>query len=220
MVVLMFGPPGSGKGTQARRLSQWLGVSTIATGDLLRAEAAAGTELGRELALLLASGQFASDEHVNRIVQARMARISGDGVILDGYPRTVNQARFLEQLLSERGLGTPYILHLDVPAEVIVERLSTRRHCASCGLVYNLLVHLPKVAGICDGCGAGLSVRHDDESVVIRRRLQDYCDQTGPVLAHYTSNCFTIDGNRQPDEVFRMAQDILDPNKTRRNGLH
>ena len=197
-----------------------MGVGIIATGDLLRAEAASGSELGRELAALLAAGRFATDEQVNVMVKAKMATLAGDGVILDGYPRTVSQARFLEQLLHEAGLGVPYILHLHVPTEVIVERLSTRRHCGACGLVYNLQIHLPKVVNMCDGCGSALSVRNDDESQIIRRRLQDYRDQTGPVLSHYTTNCFTIDGNRQPDEVFSVAQDLLDPGKTRRNGLH
>jgi len=183
----------------------------ISTGDLLRTEAESEAELGRELARRLAHGDLIDDELVNRIVESKLGLLNGSGVILDGYPRTVQQAQFLEEALVRHGLASPIAVHLDVPTEVIVQRLSSRRQCPGCGRVYNLKEQAPLEPGICNGCSRELIARNDDEAEVIRRRLTTYREQTGPVLAHYTGASYhRVEGDRPPEEVFRELRSIVE----------
>jgi adenylate kinase len=195
-------------------------MSLISTGDLLRTEAESQTELGRELARRLAHGDLIDDELVNRMVESKLALLkNGSGVILDGYPRTVQQAQYLEEALVKHGLSAPLAIHLDVPAEVIVQRLSSRRQCPGCGRVYNLKEQAPKQAGICDGCGRELIARNDDEAEVIRRRLATYREQTGPVLAHYRGASYhLVEANRTPEEVFGELRAIVESTRVGQRG--
>jgi adenylate kinase len=205
----MFGPPGSGKGTQAVKLAAWLQIPSISTGELLRAEVKSGSCLGFELQEILASGRFASDDLVNRIVSAQFdtGRFR-DGCILDGYPRTVDQAIFLDFELARRGLPPAMVVELQVPDEVIVERLSQRRQCPVCGRTYHLEDAPPLTGGECDMCEeTHLIQRSDDVPEVIRRRLAIYHEATTPVLEHYVSfDVLTINGERAPAHVFRQIQ--------------
>lgn len=211
MVILLFGPPGSGKGTQSRLLSQWLGIPSISTGDLLRAEAESDTPPGRELARLLKAGQLAGDGLVNQIVARSLDSLNGSGVILDGYPRTPQQAVFLEDVLHKRGQAAPVVIHLRVPNEVLVQRLATRRQCPSCGRGYNLNEHRPTRDGLCDDCGASLIARDDDEAGVIVRRLADHHSRTEAVLQHYAKgNYYLLDGDRPTAEVFAEIRAIVE----------
>ncbi|MEZ5402049.1 MAG: nucleoside monophosphate kinase [Bryobacteraceae bacterium] len=209
MILLLFGPPGCGKGTQARLLSNWLHVAAVSTGDLLRAEAEADTDFGRNLAQLLAAGQYASDEMVNQIVANKLDRLENGGIILDGYPRTVAQAVYLDQALSARSLPSAVAVHLMVPQDVIVQRLSSRSQCSYCNRVFNTKDH---PAPYCAECGGPLIRRADDTPEVVLQRLATYHAKTGPVLAHYSGSRFLeINGDRDPEEVFKEILRLVDP---------
>jgi adenylate kinase len=159
----MFGPPGCGKGTQAAFVAKRFRIPTISTGDLLRAEMRADTSLGRQASLILQQGGLVGDDIVNGMVAARIAQPDCvPGFLLDGYPRTLTQARFLDNLLPDTGLPDPVVIHLDVPTNVLVRRTTMRRQCSECHRVYNLAHHPPTLAGVCDTDGAGLICRPDD----------------------------------------------------------
>jgi adenylate kinase len=214
LIILLFGPPGSGKGTQGRLVIEWLKhkIPSISTGDMLRAELAAGSPLGLEARSIIAAGGLVPDDVVNRMVAARIARPDCvDGFILDGYPRTVEQAQYLDELLTERNQPLPIIIHLDVPADVLVGRMISRRQCSKCGQMYNILSKRPKVAGRCDLDGEPLSVRKDDAEVTIRERLRTYNELTRPVIAHYPSDrYFQISGDRSTSYIFESITGILE----------
>ena len=218
MIILLFGPPGCGKGTQGRLivdwLKQWLGttIPSISTGDMLRAEIAAGTPLGREVQSIMAAGGLVPDDLINaalcsRIQQPDCAR----GFMLDGYPRTVEQAEYLDNLLASRNLPGPIVIHLDVPADVLVGRMVSRRQCSQCGQMFNILSKRPKVVGRCDDDGAPLIMRKDDREDVIRERLRTYEEVTRPVVAHYPSDrYFQISGDRSTPYIFEEITGILE----------
>ncbi len=212
MVLLLFGPPGSGKGTQAAFIVRKLGIPSISTGDLLRAEAEAGSELGKTAAAILAAGGLVGDDLVNRMLLKRLDQPDcARGFLLDGYPRTLPQAHFLDNLLEERGLGKPLVIHLDVPSEILISRISSRRLCPVCGRIYNLLHNKPRFDEICDDDGARLTRRKDDQEDVIRERLKSFEELTKVVGGHYAGgNYYRIDGNRSAAEVTRDIDAILE----------
>jgi adenylate kinase len=214
LIILLFGPPGCGKGTQGRLILDWLKprIPAISTGDMLRAEVAAETELGKKTQSIIASGGLVNDDLINQILRARIEQSDcKNGFMLDGYPRTVEQAEFLDLLLAERGLPKPIVIHLDVPADVLVGRMISRRHCSQCGQMYNILSKRPKVAGRCDEDGAPLLVRKDDKEDVIRERLATYAKVTRPVLSHYPSDqYFQISGDRSTSYIFEEITGILE----------
>ncbi len=181
--IVLFGSPGSGKGTQAKLLTQCLKVPHISTGDMLR-ERVRGAELGNAVAETMQSGALVSDELVNAMVEERLARPdTADGFILDGYPRTLAQADRLIRWLDERGVRE-VVVHLAVDYNVIIARLMGRRQCPRCGTLYNLASQPPHKAGFCDLDGARLVIREDDSEPVIRERLDSYERQTRPVWEH------------------------------------
>ncbi len=186
MILLLFGPPGCGKGTQAAFLAQRFRIPAISTGEAFRAECKAGTELGKLASEIMSKGGLVGDEIVNGIVASRIAQPDcARGFLLDGYPRTVPQASYLEGLLKQRGLPQPTVIHMDVAADALVTRLTARRQCPECRRIYNLLSQPPRIAGQCDDDSAPLLTRDDDQEAVIRRRLQAFEEQTGPVLHWY-----------------------------------
>jgi adenylate kinase len=214
LIILLFGPPGCGKGTQGRLIIEWLGntIPSISTGDMLRAEIAAGTPLGLEVQSIMAAGGLVPDDLINAALCARVqqpdCRI---GFMLDGYPRTVEQAEYLDHLLASRNLPAPIIIHLDVPADVLVGRMVSRRQCAQCGRMFNILSQRPKMADRCDDDGAPLVVRKDDREDVIRERLRTYREVTRPVLDHYPSDrYFQIAGDRSTPYIFEEITGILE----------
>jgi len=214
LVILLFGPPGCGKGTQGKLIVEWLParIPTISTGDMLRGEIAAGTPLGLQTKSVIAAGNLVSDELVNQILRARISRPDcQNGFMLDGYPRTVEQAEYLDTVLAELGMPTPVVLHLDVPADVLVGRMVSRRNCPKCGRMYNVLTMKPKVDGICDDDGTALATRADDREDIIRDRLKTYADVTRPVLSHYPGDrYFQIPGERSTQYVFEEITEILE----------
>ncbi len=178
----MFGPPGSGKGTQAKLLRQSLGIVHISTGDMLREHIACGDALGMEAATIMQAGGLVPDAVVNRMVEDRIDQPdSQKGFILDGYPRTVDQSRLLSGLLAARGIR-PMVVHLKVDYNVIIARLSGRRQCPTCGALYSVTSNAPTVSEVCDYDGSKLVVRDDDRPEVVGERLRAYERQTAPVL--------------------------------------
>jgi adenylate kinase len=211
--IILFGSPGSGKGTQAKLLCRYLKIPHISTGDMLRSHIDAGDEIGEQTRKLLRSGKLVCDDLVNDLVQARIAEPDcHSGIILDGYPRTVNQAAVLLKMVQQQGFR-PAVVHLVVDDEKIVARLTGRRQCPVCGTLYSLTTHPPKVEGVCDLDGATLVPRDDDRESVIRERLNQYDMQTRPLL-----NCFReagvpvmeIDGSAaSPQKIMRQICESL-----------
>ena len=178
MKAIIFGPPGSGKGTYASRLQSKLGVDVIAMGDIFREIMKDDSSFGEKIRGYVGKGLLVPDEIVIEVLEKRLNKIpNGKGFILDGYPRTVEQAKKLETITE-----VSVIILLVVPDWIIIERLSTRRICKDCGAVYNILFLKPKVEGVCDSCGGTLYQRSDDTSEVIKRRIEVYTAQTKPIL--------------------------------------
>jgi adenylate kinase len=211
LVVLLFGPPGCGKGTQAGFIAKRFQIPAISTGEMFRAECTAGTELGRKTAAILACGGLVGDDIVNGMVARRIhGEDCAQGFLLDGYPRTVPQAKAFTRLLGDRGLPAATVIHLDVPNSVLVRRLTARRQCPRCQRIYNLLSQAPRQPGFCDADGTALITREDDQEAVIRQRLRAYEKQTGPVLKWYgAAKVHRIEADRQPAEVAEAIERVL-----------
>ena len=213
MVILLFGPPGSGKGTQSPRITALLNIPAISTGEMLRAECEAGTPLGKIASEVLAKGHLVGDDLVNDMLVGRLAKPDcRNGFLLDGYPRTVPQAVFLGEFLGRNGFPPPTVIHLATPISVLVERIAARRQCPQCGRIYNLLFHPPKKKGFCDVDGTRLVRRADDTVEIVRERLNSYEQLTAPVIAYYAAADYhPIPANRPPKEIFRDIEAILRP---------
>ena len=211
MVILLFGPPGSGKGTQSARIVGRLRIPAISTGEMLRAEVTKGTALGKRLGDILASGSLVEDETVNHALLNRISQPDcRKGFLLDGYPRTVAQAEFLDKAIAQRKLPRAVVIHLDVPAETLRRRIGARRQCPACGRIYNLLHKPPANDGLCDNDGTPLQTRRDDRDEVIRERLKAYNEWTYPVLGYYAKRAYyRIDGDRPADEIFDEIDAIV-----------
>lgn len=211
MILLLFGPPGCGKGTQAAFLAARFHIPAISTGEMFRAECKAATELGKTVSAIIAKGGFVGDDLVNDIVASRTSRADcAKGFLLDGYPRTVPQARALSALLLQRGLPDAIVVHMRVDDDVLIGRLTARRQCPECHRIYNLLFGPPRVAGQCDDDDAPLSMREDDCEAVIRRRLTTYRELTGPILQWYGNSAVrTVDGGMAPDVVRRATEEAV-----------
>jgi adenylate kinase len=211
VILLLFGPPGCGKGTQAVYLAERFHIPAISTGEMFRAECKAGTELGKAACSILSRGGLVSDDLVNGIVASRIARPDcKEGFLLDGYPRTVPQAIWFSALLRGRGLPMPVVIHLDVPDEALVTRLTARRQCPQCKHIYNAVLQPPKVAGVCDVDGAALLTREDDREDVVRQRLRAYDELTGPILKWFGPSVVrSVDGTRPADAVALNVERVV-----------
>jgi adenylate kinase len=212
MRLIFIGPPGSGKGTQAKRLSSRYGVPHISTGDMLREAVADGTSLGVTADKIMKSGALVPDEIMIGMIRERLARPDAKkGFILDGFPRTLPQAEKLDALVPGNGSEPLRVVRLLVPDEAIVKRIALRRTCAQCGAIYHLENQPPKVDGVCDKCGGGLVARPDDTEGAIRKRLESFHKQTTPVADYYKlkSVLKEVDGIGPVDQVFeRIAKSL------------
>lgn len=203
MKFIIFGPPGAGKGTYSRRLHDRLGIAAISTGDIFRDAIANGTELGKKVESILKAGELVPDDMTNKIVKQRLQKPDCEkGFILDGYPRTIGQAEFLQRITK-----IDAILNLILPDEILIEKLSARRVCKKCGDIYNVAdidkeidgVHyklppmLPKVEGKCDKCGNDIYQRSDDKVDVIKNRLDVYKKQSAPLIKFYKGKVQFVD---------------------------
>jgi adenylate kinase len=215
MNLVLFGPPGSGKGTQAERLRDGLKLRHLSTGDLLRDAVARETELGKKVKSVLASGQLVSDDIVLALMRDAIVAVGGDrglkGWLLDGFPRTIGQAEGLDRLLAELGQKIDAVVMLDVPRDAVVSRLSGRRTCTQCKTVWHVENNPPAVEGVCDRCGGKLVQREDDRPATISARLDVYEKQTRPILAYYRGNVpvHEIDGAMPVDGVTRAIERVL-----------
>ncbi|MBQ1290474.1 MAG: adenylate kinase [Eubacterium sp.] len=213
MKIVMLGAPGAGKGTQAIMISEKFGLPHISTGDIFRSNIKNGTELGKEAKKYMDEGRLVPDELTVRILLDRVSREDcAGGYVLDGFPRTIPQAEVLTKELSAMGDAIDFALNIDVPDENIVNRMSGRRSCPSCGATYHIQYVPPKKEGICDECGNALILRDDDKPETVLNRLKVYHEQTQPLIDYYNAAGVlrTIDGTRDVDTVFNEICSILE----------
>jgi adenylate kinase len=209
-VILVFlGPPGAGKGTQAKLLSQRMGFLHLSTGDLLREAVKNQTPLGKKAKEYMDRGELVPDELIVQLIEETMPK---DGnVILDGFPRTVNQALALEEMLKGKGEKISKVLFFDVPDEVIIDRLSGRSVCSKCGAVYHVKYNPPKIEGVCDLCGGSLVQRDDDREEVVKKRLEVYRKQTQPLIEFYQDRgiIYRLDADKGVEELFEEVKGLV-----------
>jgi adenylate kinase len=211
--IILLGPPGAGKGTQAKRLEKTHGLVQLSTGDMLRAERAAGTELGRKVQAIMDAGQLVSDDIIVDMIEKRIgAADCRNGFVLDGFPRTVPQAEALDAMLARRNMKLDYVIELAVDEDALVDRIDGRFSCAKCGASYHERNKRPKVAGVCDVCGSKDFIRRaDDNAETVKARLAAYHAQTAPILPYYRAKGILrqVDGMADIPEVTRQIEAIL-----------
>lgn len=213
LAVILFGSPGSGKGTQAKFIVEWLGIPQISTGDMLREHIRQGDEIGRAIENRMRAGSLVADDLVNNLVHERILQPDcARGFILDGYPRTPEQAEEMMRLLASVG-AEEVVIHLVVDYNVIISRMAGRRVCPKCGTLYNAVSRPPKIEGICDLDGTALVVRDDDREDVVRERLDQYEARTRPLIEFFrarSDRLFEVDASQdRPEVVFQHIQSML-----------
>jgi adenylate kinase len=208
--IILLGPPGAGKGTQAKRLEEKFGLIQLSTGDMLRAERKSGSELGRKVQAIMDRGELVSDDIIIALIAQRIDQLKGaKGIILDGFPRTVPQAEALDRMLKEKGLKLDRVVEITVDENSLIARISGRFSCAKCGASYHDRFNRPKVEGVCDVCGSHEFVRRgDDNAEAVKTRLDAYRQQTAPILPYYRKQKVlrTVDGMAEIDEVTRQIE--------------
>jgi len=214
MRLILLGPPGAGKGTQARRLMQKHGLVQLATGDMLRAHIAAEDDIGKRVKEIMASGELVPDQLIVFMIAERISAHDCDkGFILDGFPRTVPQAEALDKMLTEEEQKLDAVIKLRVIEDQLLKRIEGRFTCADCGASYHQEFHKTKVDGVCDECGSDhFVVRPDDNPEKMRVRLQAFREQTTPILPYYEARgiLHTVDGMAEIDEVSQQIDEVLD----------
>ncbi len=212
MKIIMLGAPGAGKGTQAKKLAQKYGIPHISTGDIFRANIKNGTELGKKAKTYMDQGLLVPDELTCDLVVDRIQQEDcKKGYILDGFPRTIPQARALDEALEKLGEKLDYAVNVEVQDENIVSRMGGRRACVGCGATYHLLYAPTKKEGICDVCGGELILRDDDKPETVQKRLGVYHEQTQPLIEYYMKKGILkeVDGTKDMEDVFQAIVGIL-----------
>ena len=211
--IILLGMPGSGKGTQAVTIQKEHGIPEISTGDILRDHVKRGTDLGKAAQPIMATGDMVPDSILNSMIADRLDQPDCQhGFILDGYPRTSAQAKFLDRLMIRRNRHTPIVLLLAVPVDRLVERLTQRRSCPKCGTIYNLHLRKPLADGFCDEDGTALIHRVDDQEETVRHRIDMFRQETAPVVEHYrqTGALRVINADRNPERISADIRALLD----------
>ena len=213
MNLILLGPPGAGKGTQAQRMVDRYHIPQISTGDILRAAVKESTPLGMKAKGFMDQGQLVPDEIVIGIIEERLkAKDCNAGFILDGFPRTIPQAEALQPILTRIGKKIDYVINIEVDPEELVRRLTGRRTCKNCGAMFHILFQPPKKEEICDRCGGTLYQRADDKEETIRTRLKEYEKQTAPLIQYYQGKktIRSVQGLGGPDQIFDQITRLLD----------
>ncbi len=213
MRIILLGAPGSGKGTQAKLLVEKYRIPQVSTGDLLREQVAAGTDLGKKAKSAMDAGQLVTDDVVLGMIQSRLAKPDAKaGFILDGFPRNIPQAQALDAMLARLGQPLQLALLVDVDTEVLMKRLTGRRTCGSCGAIYNIYFTPPKTQGKCDKCGSSLQHRSDDNEATVGKRLKVYSEQTAPLISYYKAQgkLRTARGVGKVNDIFKTISDIIE----------
>jgi len=214
MKLILLGPPGAGKGTQAKRLEDLRGLRQLSTGDMLREAVQSGSDVGKEADKLMKAGQLVPDSIVIRMIADRVdGPDCAKGVILDGFPRTVAQAQALDAMLAERGTGLDAVIEMAVDDKALVDRISGRFTCGKCGAVYHDSFKQPKKSGICDVCGGTeFKRRADDNAATAGARLKEYHEKTAPILPYYKGKSILrqVDGMASVEEVARQIDAVLE----------
>ena len=216
MKIVFMGPPGAGKGTQAEKIIETYQIPHISTGDMFRKAIKDQTELGMEAKRYMDQGALVPDHVTIGIVKDRLSESDcKSGFLLDGFPRTVDQAKALDEILTSLDSKIDYVINIDVDLDILKERLTGRRICRSCGATYHMIFNPPAVAGTCDKCGGELYQRKDDNEETVGNRLDVYVNQTKPLLDYYSlaGNLVNINGQQSIDLVFAEIQDVLGGNK-------
>lgn len=216
MIVILLGAPGSGKGTQSMRLADKYGFQHLATGDILRAEAAQGTELGKKAEGYMKAGKLVPDAIVIEMVAGKIG--SGGNYLLDGFPRTIEQAQGLDQILKQAGSVINLVVYLTLPVAEAIKRMSSRRICSNCAEVYNTISRPPKADGVCDKCSGKVVQRADDTEATAQKRLMVFEDQTHPLVAYYRGEQVLkeVDANRAPEAVEIALAAVIESAKAAR----
>lgn len=216
MRMILLGPPGAGKGTQAKLISEKCSIPHISTGDIFRKNISERTPLGTKAKEYMDKGQLVPDELTIDLVNDRLTyEDCKNGFLLDGFPRTVKQAEALEKFLQGNGKNLDTALLIDVPSDFILERMTGRRVCPSCGTSYHIKFNPPKNEGICDGCGSKIEQRKDDTEETVKERIDVYDKQTQPLVDFYASKdqLFVVDGTQSIDQVFEIISNHIESNK-------
>ena len=210
MILVFLGPPGAGKGTQAKKLAEDKGFVHISTGDILRDAVRKGTPLGKKAKEYMERGELVPDDLMVALIEEVFPE--GKGVVIDGFPRTVPQAEALDRMLSKRGISVDRAVLFDIPDEEVITRLTGRRSCPNCGAVYHMKFNPPRRDEVCNRCGTKLLQREDDREEVVRRRLKVYREQTAPLVDYYRSKgiLITLDASRPIEEVYQDLKRLVD----------
>lgn len=211
--IILLGPPGAGKGTQAKRLEEARGMVQLSTGDMLKEAIAKGTELGRRVEGIMARGELVTDEIVIGLIEAKMHDGAKGGFIFDGFPRTLKQADALGELMTRTGATLDSVIEMQVDDAALVSRVTGRYTCGNCGAVYHYVTHPTKVAGTCDVCGStNLKRRADDNAETLKTRLMEYYKKTSPLIGYYYAKgqLSAVDGLAEVDAVADAIAKVLD----------
>lgn len=207
--IVFIGPPGAGKGTQSALLSERLSFVQISTGDLLREAVKNNTPLGVKAKHYMEQGNLVPDELIIAMIDEKLQQLEGKNIILDGFPRTVNQAKALDDLLPKRNRKLDTVILFQIGDEEVVKRLSGRRVCQNCGAVYHIIYNPPKKEGVCDKCGGSLIQREDDKEEVIRKRLEVYHSQTAALIDYYKDKILSIDATADKEYIYNKIVSML-----------